>query len=267
MAQACLIWSPVIIAELNNPQKVNEHLVYAVDDSFYSMEDIKVKTKNSEIIKQGKAIEANIVVDIICLLADSGGHMHLISKEEIIRQRVALSEFNKVLETDEQIEFWLNVMNLDWEGEFSGGSIRITLFLDYVVIATRQQIVRLSLDEEGDVIKENISEVLEKLEKEIEKLEIDNLILRKKVFLYERNISSLKKGINKVEKRNAILDREVRRYQELEDVLQSQIKHKNNLDNSYIKDPVDKAINQDKEEDKYPLSQAKKIKKMFLESI
>lgn len=265
MAQACLIWSPVVIAEMNSPQKINKQVVYAIEENFYSMEDIKVKTKNSLVKKQGRAIEANIVVDIICLLADAEGNMHLISREEIIREKVALTEFNKVLDIEEQIEFWLNVNKLDYEGDFSAGEIVITLFLDYVIVATKNQIIRLIQGNEGEITKESIDEVLQKLEKEISNMEKDNYILRKKVFIYERNISSLKRGITKAERKNAVLNKEIGQYQAEVNELYIKLKQKETQGRTDASDWANRLATNGKQENKYA-SQAKKIKRLFLDS-
>jgi len=272
LAQACSIWSPVIIAELTNPRKVNKQIVYAVDKVFYSMEDIKIKIKNSEIKKQGQAVEINIKLDIICLLADITGHMHLINREEIVKERIPLIDFNNILDTEKQTEFRVNIINLNWEGELSRHDIKIALFLDYMIIATREQIVRLSRGEEGEDKRETLNEVLRKIEEEIAHMEKDNQILRRKVFFYERNISSLKRGIRKVENRNAILNREVKNYQEILEKLQTAIRENDrsvNVENNDFKNFNNENYDtnsQKFEEDNFTLNLGSRIKRMFLNS-
>lgn len=213
MEQAFSIWSPVIMAQLNHPRRLGREQIYNVDRLFRMLEDLRIKVKQSEVIAQGQAVEVRVKIDILCLLEDPAGHMHLVKKEEILRERVAYTEFDRSLEGEEGVSFVINVRDITFDGELKGGEIIARFLIEYNLIATREQVVRLWSGEHGEVNQDSLDQLFERLEAEVSRLAGENQELHRKIFFYQRDISSLKRGIGKLEKRNASLLKDISFYQ------------------------------------------------------
>lgn len=226
MEQAFSIWAPVVMAQLNTPRRLGYERSYASERLFRLMEDLKIKIRHSEVITQGQALEVRVKIDILCLLEDPAGHMHLIKKEETLRERVAYTEFDHSLEKEEGVSFVINVNDVSFDGELKGGEIRVRLLVEYTLIATREQAVRLWSSEQGEVNQEPLSQLFERLEAEVSRLAGENQELHRKIFFYQRDISSLKRGISKLEKRNAGLLKDIDFYQRETENLRQDLQEK-----------------------------------------
>lgn len=213
MEQAISIWSPVVMAQLNTPRRLGCEPSYTADRLFRALEDLKIKIKQWEVIPQGQAVEVRIKMDILCLLEDPGGHMHLVKKEETLRERVAYTEFNRNLEKEDTLSFVISIKDVSVDGELIGPEIRIRFLVEYTLIATREQVVRLWEGEHGELNNGSLNQLFERLEEEVSRLTAQNQELHRKIFFYQRDISSLKRGISKLEKRNAGLLRDISFYQ------------------------------------------------------
>ncbi|MGS0763108.1 hypothetical protein [Syntrophomonas curvata] len=226
MEQAFSIWSPVITAQLNTPRRLGDERSYAAERLFRMLEDLKIKVKQSEVIPQGQAVEVRVKIDILCLLEDPAGRMHLVKKEETLRERVAYTEFDRSLEREEGIGFVINVKDISFDGELKGGEIRVRFLVEYTLIATREQVVRLWTGEQSEVNQESLSQLFERLEAEVSRLAEENQELHRKVFFYQRDISSLKRGISKLEKRNSSLLKDISLYQRETESLRQNLQEK-----------------------------------------
>lgn len=226
MTGSLSIWSPVVVAQLKNPRRVKEQVVYTIDKIYRSMDDLKIKVKYTEIKIQGQVLEACIKLDILCLLEDVAGEMELVAREETVRDRIPLVDLDSSLDKGQQTDFIVNILDLYWEGEVRGYEICVTYFMDYMIIATREQVVKLVEREQEVREKSSLNEVLHQIEEEIAKVEEENWNLRRRIFFYERDISSLKKGIRKAENRNTALNKEINHYQKIVEELQNAIKEK-----------------------------------------
>lgn len=226
MEQAFSIWSPVIMAQLKTPRRLGREHCYPSDRFNRTLEDLKIKVKHSEVLPQGQAVEVRVIVDILCLLEDDQGSMHLVKKEETIKERVSYSDFDQTLERKEPLRFVINIKEISSDGELSRGEIRVRFLMEYNLIATREQVVRLWAGEQGELSKESLNQLFERLEEEVTRLAGENQELHRKIFYYQRDISSLKRSIRKLEIRNVGLLKEVAYYQKESQELQQSLQDK-----------------------------------------
>lgn len=271
MGQAFSIWSPVVIAELSVPRTIKKQSIVELNQSYCSMEDLKIKEQDLKIRIQGQAAEAQMRLDVLCLAADIPGNRQLISKEEIIRDRVPFGEFNNGLGDEKKVNFVGDVQKISWDGEIDGRVLRVNLFIDYMIIATREQVVKLSENEQGEVKGKALQEALRELENEVSQVESKNEELRHKIFYYERDLSSLKKGISKVEKNNSLMNKEISRYQNMLEQLQAAIREKDRriarYENAHLSS---NPYYHDKEaqiKDNEDRTMGSRIKRMFMNSL
>lgn len=221
------IWSPVIIAELKKPRFYNKQVNYQIDKAYSSLDDIRIKIKSSAANIQGKAVETQIKLEILFLVRDGMGRLELITREEIVRDRIPLIGFSSSLNNHREAKFIIDISNISWEGGLEGRQLKAAYFIEYALLAVKEQIVRLFADESaGGAEREPLSDILHKLEEELAMVVEEKDKLHNKIFYYERNFNSLKKGFDKLENRNAVLNRELYSYQEQLEQLQKQIYEK-----------------------------------------
>lgn len=236
MGQALSIWSPVVVSKLNRPFHLQSHYNCALDELFRSIEDLKIKVKTAVVRAQGLAVEALLRLDILCLVEDLDGQLHLISREETVRNRIPFGEFDPEIERNSDLKYVLHIHNIDCQGELKNQELHLDYFIDFMIIATHEQMVQLSAGEKAD-IQHSLSEALAQLKTEVSRVEQENRELRRRIYFYERDVSSLKKGIRKAEVRNSRLQTEITRYQEIVEQMQTAIRDKDrrlqNLENPY----------------------------------
>lgn len=213
MEENLTIWSPVVLARLKENRRISEARDYPLEMSYQAMEDLRIRVKERQVIRLGSVIEALIKLDIICLLADPAGHMHLFKREVVFHERIPLQDFEPTLNRDEAVDYHLELKRVTWEGEVDDRSVQVVCFIDYTIIATHEQLVRLSGEERSGISGEVLNQAIEQLELEIERIQLENSELKKQLFYHTSNISSLKQGLHKAEKRNATLSRENNAYQ------------------------------------------------------
>ncbi|MEN6351778.1 MAG: hypothetical protein ABFD08_20630 [Syntrophomonas sp.] len=273
MEQSLSIWSKVIVAELNSPQKIKQQSVFALDPLFQSLEDIKVKLKNCKWSRQGQTVETLIKLDVLLLLEDSRGNMQLLKREENLRDRVPFRDFSRSIEdldNEKKVDFSGDIQNIAWQGDLMGNELHLTCIVEYVLMATREQVVKLP-EAEAELLPNGRLNEQEKFEKLLSRMEDENVELRRKIYVYERDISSLKRGIEKVEKRNALLSNESRHFHELTEKLQEAMREKearlNRNKNSYYQRPLPDSPFSEKEASEPGLNLGSRVKRMFLNSI
>jgi hypothetical protein len=235
--QDICLWSPVIVASLATPRICQRKSRFRTDQIFKRMEDIKVKIKNPRAEWQGKILEVRMNLEIIALLEDQTGHTQLISRQEIIKDRVVLREFDRPLEQEKDAVFIVQIQDLKWDGDLQGNELIISYSLSYMLFAAREQVVKLYSDEEMEFSneeQENDWQGIEtgidtEIDTEIDRVRNDNEILHRKLFLYERDLMSLQRGIKKVESRNVALSLELNGTREREKKLRDAITRKDLL--------------------------------------
>ncbi|MEN6325008.1 MAG: hypothetical protein ABFD18_02180 [Syntrophomonas sp.] len=278
MTEGLAIWSRVVLAQLNRPRRINQELVHILKSGFKSFEDVKVKIKELSWKRQGQAVETLVNLDLLFLVEEHNGVMKLVSQETSLRDRVPFTEFDgnwELLENDRMIGFNGDIKKLSWQADVNDNEVKLILTVDYLLVATREQVVKLSEQSEGLVESRDLSEKLEELKHEIARTQNEKQNLQHQVFLYERDISSLRRGIKKVEDRNSLLNKESKQYQEMLSQLQFAIREQERQLNRYAhniseEEQLDNYLlpGQMKEQaDNSELSLGRRVKRLFMNSI
>lgn len=267
MSQALAIWSPVVLNKLQRPYHLQSHCNFALDQLFRSIEDLKIKVKTAVVRGQGLAVEALLRLDILCLVEDVNGQMHLISHEETIRNRISFSEFDQEIDRERDLNYVLDILDVDGRAELKSQELHVDYFIDFMIIATREQLVQISTDQEASV-SPSLNEVMAKLQAEISRVEGENRNLRRRIYFYERDISSLKKGIRKSEAHSSRLHQELGHYQqmvkEMQDTIRDKERRLQNLENPYYSPLKQRTLTESVMTD--DLTLGARIKRLFLNS-
>lgn len=226
MGSSVAIWSPVVVAQLPYPYRLKELCTYTLDRVYKSVEDLKIKVKQTITRFQGQAVEAQISLDILCLVEDLAGELCLIAREATIKNRIPILDFEPPLDPNQRIKFVVDIVETTCQGEMDGHELQVFIFIDYLLMATCEQVVKLSTEGENASSTDSMEEALSRLSAEINRIEGENQSLRRRIYLYERDIMSLKKGISKAERRNTGLNRELGRYRQLAEELQESIRER-----------------------------------------
>ena len=270
MNQDISLWSPVIIASLASPHTCQQERHYTVGPFYKRVEDIKVKIRNPRTEQQGKSLETRMKLEIIVLLEHSDGRTVLISRPEIIKERLSFGEFDQLARLDEgEVGYITQIQDLNWDGKMQNNEIIITYSLSYKVFAVREQVVRLYAEDEVKSSDLEESHDPKETKEEILGEDKSNGNWKHKLFLYERDMLSLKHAIKKAEERNAVLSRELNGTQKLVQTLQDAVTHKDLLICSYenqqnrAREKILPLFNRGDEE--FKLGQ--RIKRMFMISL
>ncbi len=278
MTEGLSIWSRVVLAQLNRPRRINQEMVHILKSSFKSFEDVKVKIKELSWKRQGQAVETLLNLDLLFLVEEYNGVMKLVSQETSLRDRVPFSEFDgnwDLLGSDRMIGFNGDIKKLSWQTDVNDNEVKLILSVDYFLVATREQVVQLSEQSNALTESRDLSEKLEELKHEIARTQNEKQNLQHQIFLYERDISSLRRGIKKVEDRNSLLNKESKQYQEMLSQLQFAIREKERQLNRY----ANKISNEEQPDDYLPpvqmkeqadnseLSLGRRVKRLFMNSI
>ncbi|MDI9479215.1 MAG: hypothetical protein ACOXZ6_01375 [Syntrophomonadaceae bacterium] len=267
MGQALSIWSPVVISKLDQPYHLQAHYDCALDQLFRSIEDLKIKVKTAVVRAQGLAVEALLRLDILCVVEDVKGQLHLISREETIRDRIPFGKFEPEIERESDLKYVFEIHDIDCQGELRNKELHLDYFIDFMIIATREQLVQLSADENEET-QHSLSQALLQLQNQIGRVEQENLQLRRRIYFYERDVSSLKKGIRKAEARNSRLQMEINHYQETMEQMQTLLRAKErrlqNLENPYYSTAQTSPILELVTQEEMPLGA--RIKRLFVNS-
>ncbi|MGI5921692.1 MAG: hypothetical protein ACOX6I_08155 [Syntrophomonadaceae bacterium] len=223
MEHSLSIWSPVIIAELNYPRKCRHRIIFTVDRWFDSLEDIRIKIKHSTARMQGKKVETTIKLEALFLVRDSKGHLELITRPQIVKDRVSPEEFEHYPKSFPEADLIVDIIDLSWEGGLSGWELNAVLFIEYQIIAVKEQIVRLFAGDHGDMPTADFPAEPDELEQELLQAVQEKAELQQQLLVYQRNIKSLKQGIAKLESRNRTLNQEIKGYQTQINLLQEKL--------------------------------------------
>ena len=230
MNQDISLWTSVIIASLKTPRTSLQERHLSVSPFYKRVEDIKVRIRNPRTEQQGKSLETRMNLEIIVLLEETDGRTVLISRPEIVKERVSFGEFDRFPQLEEgEVEYITQIQELNWDGELQDNEIVINYSLSYMIFAVREQMVRLFAE---DNVKSNDLEASLDLQETTEETSEEDKIsedMKHKLFLYERDMLSLQRAIKKTEERNAVLNRELNGTQILVQTLRDAITRKDLL--------------------------------------
>jgi len=230
MNQDISLWTPVIIASLTTPRTCRQERHLTVGPFYKRIEDIKVRIRKTQTERQGKTLETLIKLEIIVLMEESDGRTVLISRPEIIRERVSFGEFDRLPPLEEgETGYITQVQNLNWEGDQQDNEIIINYSLSYIIFAVREQMVRLYADDDMKSAEMEQGHDIQVLPEEISGGEEVNQDIMHKLFLYEKDMLGLRRAIKKTEERNALLSRELNGTQKLVQTLRDAVTRKDLL--------------------------------------
>lgn len=275
MGEALTIWSPVVLAELSKVRSFEHLQFYHLDERFQALEDLRIRIREYFVRKQGNALEILFRVEVICLLENMDGKMQLLKREENLRDRVLLQELDRDLNFDKeaQINFIGDIKKISCQGGLEDKQLRVILVIDYKLMVTRQQLIRLF--EEETVANNNNYPAESMGQEEALRMEEKNLDLKRQLRFYEQNIASLKRGIKKAESRNAALNMESQQYQSIiaelrrmiEEKEQSRHEQESKFNYEDNRDIGHESIYNEREEGTDNNSLGSRVKRLFLNSI
>jgi len=217
------IWSPVISAQLNK-RRIKSNTVFPWKNKSGSIADIKIKIRHSIASLQGSSVYVRFQLEFLCLMEDLQGEMLLTTWTGECQDRIALTEFDHYISAIDKMNFILNLIECDGIGALTGEEICLDYYIDYSIIAAHEQIIEISPAQQTEAATVTLKAALQKLEDEVLRVEVENGELRKRLFIYERDISSLKRGLWKAENRNAVLNREKKEHQAMIEKLSAVIR-------------------------------------------
>lgn len=226
MEDLLTIWTPVVISQLINDHKAKEEMIYHLDETYDILEDIKIKFKETQARIQGKAVEVVVKLELLCLVRDRHGRLHLVNREEKVINRIPANEFSHSFISEEAPSFVVNLGQLKWEGEIKGQQLKISYRFDYMVLVIQERVVQVSSAAPTELYVESPYHPAREFEDELAGIREEKEELRQKLLYYEKDINSLKRSIHKTENRNADLNREVNYYQQLVQQLQKTVQDK-----------------------------------------
>jgi len=224
MDKPLLIWTPAICAQLKKQRRIKGATVYPLEKKLSSIEDVKIKVRHSEAKFQGSSVQVKFQLEFLCLMEGYQGDMLLAAWQGECQERVALTEFDNKFSDMEQVYMKLNFTECDGIGELIGNEICLDYYIEYSIIAAHEKIIEISANRQSEAAAVSLKAAMQKLEDEVLRVEGENGELRRRLFIYERDISSLKRGLWKAENRNAVLNREKKEHQALIEKLSTVIR-------------------------------------------
>jgi len=238
MTQDISLWSPVIIASLAVPRTCQQERYFAVSPYYKRVDDIKVRIRNPQTEQLGKSLETRMNLEIIVVLEESDGRTVLISRPEIIKERLSFAEFDRLPQSGEgEVGYITRIQDLNWNGELRDNQIIINYSVSYMVFVVQEQVVRLYAEEEMHNTDPAQSHDLQAVDKETAPEDKLNDKLIHKLYRYERDILGLQRAIKKTEERNALLNRELNGTQKLVQTLRDAVTRKDLLICHYENQP------------------------------
>lgn len=265
MQSACTIWSPVVMARFEKPRSTRKISIARVDQVYSSIEELKVKVTEAQARMEGQSLETRVNLEILCLLQNSSGSFQLVSKEDILRDRVGLDWFNNSIDFGDKVDFVVDIISKFWQAEIAGEELKVSIFLDYTVMATREQEVNLSsLSESQPYESQALLELLQELEQEVKELQEENRDLHHQVLIYQKNIGYLKKAVYKAEKSNEELVSDLRLSHEQISQLHQRLQAQEALQQKIYEDSLIEELPVIDLSDEKAANLGQKIKRLFM---
>ncbi|MBO8159802.1 hypothetical protein [Thermosyntropha sp.] len=216
MDRELTIWTPVIMCKLDEARYLVLERSYEIKSAFSRIEYLKSRLKECKAEIQGRNLEVLIVIDILSLGEENSGKIGLKTWEEKINDQIPLSEMGYYDKLDSrEVECHVKVLRIPVQGGIENGELKVIVEVEYSAFITSYQEVYLNIGQDMSNINYGLEEAEKVLKEKMAKIEGENHLLRQKLFLYEQDILSLKKGIKKAEKRNLELRSELNYYKSL----------------------------------------------------
>ncbi len=264
MTQNVTIWSPVIVSSLTSPRNDRYQRTYHMDLNYKRIEDIKVRIKSCQVKVQGKSVESRIELELLCLLEDFEGSSRLVNREEIFKEQISLRDFDGNLNPQLGLRFIVDILEVVWDGDIIQQNLNINYDLRYNLLASREQLVQIQIapDEESQLANKG-SPKPDQWEEEWQQANEENHKLRQQMYVYERDLLSLKRSIQKKERQSNSLNQELGSYKDMVAELKEALKRKDRLICSFEDEVRPASI----DSPALPVNEARlghRIKKMFL---
>lgn len=229
MHQQLAIWCPVVITSLASPRTFRQNNSYQMAESYRRIEDIKVRIKACRSQVHGKYVETKVGVAWLCLLEDDQGRSCTIKREEVLKDKIALREFDQLADHQQELRYVQDISDFSWDADLKGKSVIISYKLSYRLMGTREQLVSVQTSHEQASIAANTKAKFPPADGQIDLLTEENLKLRRQLHFYETNLTSLKRGIKKAEKDNSALSMELRGYKNQVEALRNTVNYKDGI--------------------------------------
>ncbi|MEA4924779.1 MAG: hypothetical protein VB084_05645 [Syntrophomonadaceae bacterium] len=224
------LWTPVVVSSLTAPHICSKKCNFTVGPFYKRIEDIKVRIRNIQTEKHGKYLEIITKLETVILLEDMDGRTVLISRPETIKERLGFEEFDRMPQAMEpEISYITKIQKLNWDADHHDNEVNLNYFINYMILAVREQLVRLYPENEFNEAGIEPVQVTEAPLPEVNRLEKINEDLKHKLFLYEKDMLGLKRAIKKTEEQNAMLHRELSGVQQLVQTLRDAVTRKDLL--------------------------------------
>lgn len=227
MYQGLAVWSPVIVAGLEHSRLYQCQSIYPLDNRYRRIENIKVRIKSHQAKVLGKSAELRVNLELICLLEDYRHQPCAIRKEEIFKDRVLLKEFKPVPDNPLELNYIADIEDLSWDADLKEENLIISYNLAYNLLATREQIVPIQAADEKSLDIESEASLPDN--GRLEQISMENDKLRKQMYLYERDLGSLKRGLQKAQFHNNSMSKELNSYKQLVEELQEAVRRKEKI--------------------------------------
>lgn len=238
MHQDMAIWCPVVITNLVSPRLFRQKNRHQMNERYKRIEDLKVRIKTSQSQVQGNFVETKVGVAWLCLLEDYQGRSCSIRREEVLKDRVPLQDFDHMTEQQYELRYTQDINSFSWDAEIKDRYLLISYDLNYRLMGTREQLVFVQASNQQVNVAADHTNAMQLDGLEDINVE-ENLKLRRQLYFYETNLSSLKKGIQKVEKDNYALNVELRGYRDMVKELRDAMANKDRIIGSNLDDSTD----------------------------
>ena len=194
MQEQLIIRVPVIISMLPALRHYQTTGNYSIPEPFQCTEDIRIKIRHHSIQLQGRSLQVIFDIELLLLVKDPSGRSSLIKYDERLRDRIAISTLDPVLDVSEAMEFYIDMEYFNWDGEMKGQELIIRYYLKYNLMVAIQQAV--SLQGQTQLIHDQPCAFTAEDENS-QQLWLENASLRRKISLLEKDLSLLKRSLQK----------------------------------------------------------------------
>mgnify|MGYP000892591470 CR=1 FL=1 len=148
MQQELRIWSPVVVASWPGIRLFRMQACYPLNGEFEAIEYMRLKTGNTQVICHGKTVEVAIEVEILSLMKEAGGNSRLLNRKDTLRDRLPLQEFRPLVQSEQDVDFIIDIKKIDWDGNIREQEILVTYYIDYCIFGVKEQVVSLLIRED-----------------------------------------------------------------------------------------------------------------------
>lgn len=212
MQDKITIWSSVVVSRLPETRMCQHKSEFTAAVRYKRVQDIRVRISAHQVKNVGQAAELRADVEALFILEDTQGNLHPISRHDEIRERIPLSDFWPRLDDGKAVNYIAEISNFYGDAVLQGQNLIIIYYMTYMVLAVREQMVALQLENAGEAQDSRSSSAPGPLQENaptVNPLLAENIFLRRQLKLYETNLLGLKKSLQKAEQNNAALLRQI----------------------------------------------------------